>query len=165
MIKKILIPLLFFVFTTSPLLAASTSSNDTVKKNIISSYKSAENRIKKAKKLEKKGKTDKALKLYKKAFIFLKKANLEKPIDPNTLNYLGFTSRKLGNFEDAEVYYLLGLSLDPDHNGINEYLGELYVVTKRIDLAKERLQVLKSCDCEEYSELKEIIDGTKKSKY
>ena len=49
--------------------------------------------------------------------------------------------------------------------GINEYLGELYVVTNRIDLAKERLEVLASCNCEEYSELKEIIAGTKKSKY
>ena len=47
----------------------------------------------------------------------------------------------------------------------NEYLGELYVVTNRIDLAKERLEILKSCNCEEYQELKEIIEGTKKSKY
>jgi len=44
-------------------------------------------------------------------------------------------------------------------------LGELYVVTNRIDLAKERLDVLKSCNCEEYEELKAIIDGEKKSKY
>ena len=34
-----------------------------------------------------------------------------------------------------------------------------------LDLAKERLKVLKSCNCEEYDELKEIIAGTKKSKY
>jgi hypothetical protein len=44
-------------------------------------------------------------------------------------------------------------------------LGELYVVTNRIDLAKERLDVLKSCNCEEYKELKAIIAGEKKSKY
>ena len=49
--------------------------------------------------------------------------------------------------------------------GINEYLGELYVVTNRIDLAKERLSVLKNCNCEEYKELKEIIEGKKQSKY
>jgi len=29
----------------------------------------------------------------------------------------------------------------------------------------KRLEVLKTCNCEEYEELKEIIDGTKKSKY
>jgi hypothetical protein len=78
---------------------------------------------------------------------------------------LGFTTRKLGDFESGEKYYLQGLALDPNHIGINEYLGELYVVTNRIDLAKERLEVLSSCNCVEYSELKEIIAGTKKSKY
>ena len=56
-------------------------------------------------------------------------------------------------------------AIKPDHIGINEYLGELYVVTNRIDLAKERLKVLETCNCEEYKELKEIIEGTKKSKY
>ena len=77
------------------------------------------------------------------------------------MNYLGFTTRKLGDFEAGEKYYLLGLQVEPNHVGINEYLGELYVVTNRIDLAKERLEVLKSCNCEEYQELKEIIDGSK----
>ncbi|MDB2398196.1 hypothetical protein N9V63_00530, partial [Candidatus Pelagibacter bacterium] len=64
-----------------------------------------------------------------------------------------------------EKYYLLGLEIEPNHVGINEYLGELYVVTNRIDLAKERLKILENCKCEEYNELKEIIAGTKKSKY
>ena len=57
------------------------------------------------------------------------------------------------------------MEIDPNHVGINEYLGELYVATNRIDLAKERLNVLESCNCEEYDELKEIIAGTKESKY
>jgi hypothetical protein len=34
-----------------------------------------------------------------------------------------------------------------------------------MDLAKERLAILKTCNCEEYDELKEIIEGKKKSKY
>ena len=42
------------------------------------------------------------------------------------------------------------LALEPNHIGINEYLGELYVVTNRIDLSKERLKVLENCKCEEY---------------
>ena len=54
---------------------------------------------------------------------------------------MGYTSRKIGNFEIAEEYYLKGLNLDPKHNGINEYLGELYVQTNRIDKANERLEV------------------------
>jgi len=34
-----------------------------------------------------------------------------------------------------------------------------------MDLAKERLNVLKNCNCKEYKELKEVIEGNKKSKY
>ena len=60
---------------------------------------------------------------------------------------------------------LQGLQIDPSHKGINEYLGELYVATNRIDLAKERLKVLENCNCDEYLELKGVIQGTKKSKY
>ena len=74
------------------------------------------------------------------------------------LNYLGYTLRKTGNLEQAETYYLKGLELDSKHLGINEYLGELYVQTNRIELAKERLEVLKGCNCEEYEELKELIE-------
>ena len=93
------------------------------------------------------------------------KANTEKPNNADTLNYLGFTTRKLGDFSKGEKYYLQGLEIEPDHKGINEYLGELYVVTGRVNLAKERLKILENCNCEEYIELKEIIEGKKISKY
>ena len=43
---------------------------------------------------------------------------------------------------NGEKYYLLGLEINPNHVGINEYLGELYVATNRLDLAKERLKIL-----------------------
>ena len=74
---------------------------------------------------------------------------------------MGYTLRKTGNFEKAEIYYLKGLELDSGHLGINEYLGELYVQTGRIELAKERLQVLDGCKCEEYEELRELIEEKK----
>ena len=48
---------------------------------------------------------------------------------------------------------------------LNEYLGELYLNTNRRDKAVERLNILKSCNCKEYTELKEIIDGKRVSKY
>ena len=35
----------------------------------------------------------------------------------------------------------------------------------RMDEAKKRLAVLKDCNCKEYNELKQVIDGTKQSKY
>ena len=59
----------------------------------------------------------------------------------------------------------MGLEIDPKHVGINEYLGELYVITNRINLANERLEVLKGCNCEEFQELKDVIEGKKESKY
>ena len=119
--------------------------------------------VKRAGKLEKKDKVDKAKKLYSQAFKKLEKAYKSDKKNPDVLNYMGFTSRKTGNFEKAEEFYLRGLSIKPDHNGINEYLGELYVQTNRIDKANERLEVLKGCNCEEYGELELIIKtrGTK----
>ena len=59
----------------------------------------------------------------------------------------------------------MGLKLNPNHVEINEYLGELYVQTNRLDKAKERLRILENCNCEEYKELKDIIEGKKESKY
>ncbi len=159
---KIFFFIIFLIsILTNSLFAASSSSGSKTKSN----YDQAVKLIKAAKNYEKKNKTDKAIKRYKKALKLLIKSNKNKPNNADTLNYLGFTTRKLGDYEDGEKYYLQGLSIDPNHNGINEYLGELYVATNRISLAKERLEVLKSCNCEEYQELKEIIEGTKKSKY
>ena len=159
--KYILIILALFLVTTNSYSAGTDPKPAKVKND----YAKAVESIKWAKKYEKKGKIEKANKRYQKAQELLIKSNKKKPLQADTLNYLGFTTRKLGDFENGEKYYLLGLEIEPNHIGINEYLGELYVVTNRIDLAKERLKVLESCNCEEYDELKEIIAGTKKSKY
>ena len=159
--KKIFFSLfLIFAVISSSYGASSSSSSKTT-----SNYDKAVKLIKAAKKYEQKEKVDKANKRYEKAYKLLLKSNKKKPNKADTLNYLGFTARKLGNFEKGESYYLEGLALEPNHKGINEYLGELYVATNRIEMAKERLEILKDCNCEEYQELREIIDGTKKSKY
>ena len=164
MIKKfILIFILIFGFANYSLSAGSSDNNSSSKTK--SNYEKAVSLIKSAKKYDKKGKTDKAEKRYKKALKLLLVSNKKKPNNPDTLNYLGFTSRKLGDFEKGESYYLQGLAIEPNHIGINEYLGELYVSTNRIDLANERLKILESCNCKEYDSLKQIIAGTKKSKY
>jgi len=121
-------------------------------------YKSGKKLVLRAKKLEKKDKVEKAQKLYLKALDKFEKAYTKDKKNSDLLNYFGYALRKTGDFEKAEVYYLKGLELDAGHLGINEYLGELYVQTGRIELAKERLQVLKGCKCEEYDELKELIE-------
>ena len=162
MIKRILVVLLLTLFTTNSFSAGSDSSSTS---KVKSNYDKAVEAIKFAKKYEEKGKLEKAKKRYAKAQKLLLKSNKEKPNKADTLNYLGFTTRKLGDYENGEKYYLQGLDLKPNHIGINEYLGELYVATNRLDLAKERLKILESCNCKEYKQLKDIIEGTKKSKY
>ena len=166
MIKNFFVTSIIYIFlvTNSFSAGSSSSGGDPATKN-KSSYDKAISLVNSAKKLEKKGKLKKAKKKYEKAQKLLLKSNKEKPNRADTLNYLGFTTRKLGDYTNGEKYYLEGLLLEPSHIGINEYLGELYVVTNRINLAKERLNILKSCNCEEYDELKEIIEGKKKSKY
>ena len=166
MIKKFLTVLLF-VLITSPAFSAGSSggSGSGGETKPVSQYQIGEKMINKAKKFDKKNKTDKAQKHYKKAIGYLLKHNKKFPADPNTLNYLGFAHRKIGDYENAEIYYSMGLELDPKHVGINEYMGELFVVTNRIDKAKERLAVLKDCNCKEYKELKLVIEGKKESKY
>ena len=158
--KKTILSLSILLFITTSVFAAGSSGGDTK-----SNYDQAVKLIKSAKKNEQKGKKDKAQSLYEKALKLLISSNEKKPNKPDTLNYLGFTSRKLGDFENGENYYLQGLNIDPEHIGINEYLGELYVATNRHNLAVERLEVLKDCNCEEYEDLKAIIAGKKISKY
>ena len=161
--KTIIITLLYSLFTINAYSAGSSSSDDETATK--SDYDEAVTHIEAAKKHEKKGKLEKANKSYTKAQKLLIKSNDIKPNNPDTLNYLGFTTRKLGDFENGEKYYLQGLAINPSHRGINEYLGELYVVTKRHNLAVERLEILSGCNCEEYEQLKAVIAGEKAPKY
>jgi len=149
--------------------AASSGDGDNSSKKTLTKFEQLQKKgtslVKKGKKFEKKNKIEKAKKNYVKAFEIFEEANKLEKNNPDVLNYLGFTSRKIGNLKEAETYYLKGLKLDAQHIGINEYLGELYVYTDRIELAKERLEVLRGCECEEYNELKEVIEKKGTIKY
>ena len=165
MLKKYLLLLLVsFIFNSYAYSASNSGDDNDGKSTKINNFKKGSSLIKQAKKHETKGKIKKAQKKFSKALKYLLLANKENPKQPNTLNYLGFASRKIGNFEIAEKYYLEGLSIDPRHFGINEYLGELYVNTDRLDKAKERLKVLENCNCEEFLELDKAIKSGR-SKY
>ena len=158
--KKIFYIIIICLTSQFAYAAGSDSSSDDTKSNY---YKDAKKLVNRAGKLEKKEKVEKAKKLYSQAFEKLEKAYSSDSNNPDILNYMGYTSRKIGNFEQAEKFYLKGLNIKPDHYGINEYLGELYVQTNRIDKANERLEVLKNCNCDEFQELELIIKtrGTK----
>ena len=159
MFKKIFIILVaLFIFAQYFGVSHAASSDSGTSENYMDLYSDAKKFVLRAKKLEEKNKIDRATKLYVKALEKLQQAYKTDRNNPDILNYLGFTLRKTGKLEEAEKYYLAGLKIKPNHNGINEYLGELYVKTGRIELAKERLAVLKNCNCEEYGELKELIE-------
>ncbi len=155
---KLVIILLVFLGLSVNLNLTYAASGAGMDSTGSSLYKSGKKLIIKAKKLEKKEKIEKAQTLYLKALSKLKKAYDKDKKNADILNYLGFALRKTGDFVKAESFYLEGLKIDAAHLGINEYLGELYVQTNRIELAKERLQVLNGCNCEEYTELKELIE-------
>ena len=156
MIKKFIYTIIFCLVTQVSFSAGDSSSDSD---NYLDQYKAAKNLVIRGKKLELKGKNELALKRYNLAHKKLLEAHKVERRNPDILNYLGFTLRKAGKYEQAEKYYLQGLEIKPDHNGINEYLGELYVKTQRMDLAKKRLAVLKDCSCKEYKELEEIINN------
>ena len=167
--KKIILTVIITLY--SSLVCAAGSGGGETKTTASTGLKAAtkfdigKKWISKAKKFEKKNKQTKANNAYKKAIKSLFEANDQDPGNPDTLNLLGFSHRKIGDYNNAEIYYAMGLEIDPKHIGINEYMGELFVVTNRIDEAKKRLAVLKDCNCKEYNELKQVINGTKQSKY
>tara|TARA_B100000242_G_scaffold293473_1_gene271715 strand:- start:1924 stop:2415 length:492 start_codon:yes stop_codon:yes gene_type:complete len=149
---------IFFIVTTSNLYANSQGYRDELPElKRLTDLSIGIRRINKGLKYEKKNKYKKANKMYTEAINFLLEANKNQNIDPNIFFYLGFAYNKLKNYENAEIYYSLGLTLDPKNSYINLYIGELYLNTRRVNLAEERLKVLSDCNCIEYNELKESI--------
>ena len=101
---------------------------------------------------------------YEDAIRVLRKLNKKDPRNPDVLNMLGFSQRKLGRTESALDYYQQALAIEPLHLGANEYLGELYLETGKLGKAQERLAELAGAcpsDCEERRELAEAIDAYK----
>ena len=81
---------------------------------------------------------------------------------PDVLTYQGFANRKLGNKDQALEFYQAALSIDENHRGANEYLGEYYVEIGRLDLAQIQLDKLNAIclfGCEEAQELRRWIDA------
>ena len=102
-------------------------------------------------------------KKYEKAIDILISLEDKKPIGfskADLYNYLGFATRKKNNpnYEDAEEYYLLALSIDANHIGALEYLGELYFETDRLGQAEELLIKLGAVAGENSVEYKELFD-------
>ena len=103
---------------------------------------------------------------YAKGLKILENIEDEKPFGytkADLYNYMGFASRKQinPNFDNAEGYYLKALSLNEDHTGALEYLGELYFETNREDMARSmlnRLGVVAGKESSEYIELYNLLN-------
>ncbi len=88
------------------------------------------------------------------------------PNNADALNYLGYSHRKLGQFDESLVWYQKALAANPNHLGANEYLGELYLQMGDLPKAEEQLKKLDDqCffGCKEYDHLKEAIAEYKAS--
>ncbi len=100
---------------------------------------------------------------YRTAADLLQKVLLRQPDNPDVLNLMGFSVRKLGESRTALQYYKKALELQPNDIGANECLGELYLELKQREMAEQRLAVLQQVcgNCDEYTELKEKIEKFK----
>jgi tetratricopeptide (TPR) repeat protein len=107
-----------------------------------------------------------AAKDYKQALTELKRVDRIVINNADVNNLLGFASRKLGQYSQAGAYYVKALKINPSHLGALEYQGELFLIQKKVVLAKLNLAKLKrlcGTSCEEYLDLmKAIAISTKK---
>ena len=147
---KILLSLIFLIFS-SLAFSAGTNNSASVDQgtSVTKDFKNAQKLI--------------YSKKYEKAIDILISLEDKKPIGfskADLYNYLGFATRKKNNpnYEDAEEYYLLALSIDANHIGALEYLGELYFETDRLGQAEELLIKLGAVAGENSVEYKELFD-------
>jgi tetratricopeptide (TPR) repeat protein len=95
---------------------------------------------------------------YKTALSFL--WLIEKRDDPKVLNYIGYTTRRLGNVDDGIKYYHRAIALDPDYVRAREYLGEGYLQRGELGAASAQLAEIEDrCGrgCVEYQALATAI--------
>jgi tetratricopeptide (TPR) repeat protein len=83
---------------------------------------------------------------------------------PDVANLIGYTSRKLGRYEDSKLWYERALAADPAHARTWSYYGMWHAEQGNLLKAKDHLakvQSLCGTKCREYTELKGVIAGTR----
>ena len=84
--------------------------------------------------------------------------------DAGVYNYLGFTHRKIGQYDTAVAYYQKALEINPKYTLAMEYLGESYVEMGKMEKARVQLARLKQvcgAGCKEYKALQTAISTGK----
>lgn len=83
---------------------------------------------------------------------------------PDVANYIGYSYRKLGDYDDSKIWYEKALAADPNHVRTWSYYGMWHVEQGNRLKAEDFLAKVKlicgSASCEEYKQLKAMIDGT-----
>ncbi len=82
---------------------------------------------------------------------------------PDVANYIGYAYRKLGDYNDSKVWYEKALAADPNHVRTWSYYGMWQMEQGNRLKALDDLQKVKlicgNTTCEEYRQLKDVIDG------
>src|SRR5690242_6543550 len=94
----------------------------------------------------------------------LQSALADRPHDADILNYLGFTKRMVGDYPASLDYYTRALAENPNHKGVHEYLGELYLQMHDQPSAQKQLDTLASLcpsGCDERDALTKAIANYK----
>jgi tetratricopeptide (TPR) repeat protein len=78
---------------------------------------------------------------YREALADLQKVIKDKPKHADALNLMGYSHRKLAEYDLAVRFYNRALEADPKHRGANEYLGEAYLELNNLPEAEMRLEL------------------------
>jgi tetratricopeptide (TPR) repeat protein len=83
---------------------------------------------------------------------------------PDVANYIGYANRKMGNYEQSKVWYEAALKADPNHTRTWSYYGMWQMEQGNRLKAEDFLEKVNvlcgTTACEEYRQLKAVIDGT-----
>jgi len=83
---------------------------------------------------------------------------------PDVANLIGYSSRKLGRYDDAKYWYEKALAADPNHARTLSYYGMWHAEQGNMLKARDYLAKVQSIcgtTCREYAELKGVIEGTR----
>jgi tetratricopeptide (TPR) repeat protein len=99
---------------------------------------------------------------YAEAFAAFK--GLDEDDHPDVANYLGYTARKMGNYDLSKVWYERALEADPLHVRTWQYYGMWHVEQGNRLKAQDFLEKIEAIcgnkSCKEYQDLKGGLEGT-----
>ncbi|MCY3873058.1 MAG: tetratricopeptide repeat protein [Rhodobacteraceae bacterium] len=79
---------------------------------------------------------------YEEALVDLAVHIRRNPESAAAFHWIGYANRKLGRLEKAEKAYARARQLDPDHETLHEYMGELFLTLRDIDRIERQLAAL-----------------------